>query len=328
MTTVRNVMATGLYGHAVPAVGGGSLPTFGVTYNRQIGQHASYAPAPFGNGQFVAPMGVSVYGNEVYVVDYANRLGNKLHVFNLAGDVQRAWAPWGVMGAGNLQYCGGVFVYGDEVYVIDEAFSKITVYTIGSGATPGTFTREFGVSGTGDGEWILAYKLCIFNNEIYVADGQNNRIMVVGLTGTYIRKWGSTGSTDGKFAELSPYSCCVYNNEIYTTDLGNYRVQVFNLNGTFKRKWGSMGTGDGQFGQYAVLTIAVAQGEVFVADTINNRITVFDVNGTFLRKFGAAGTELNQFGASNAPVDICIYNNEVFLVDTGAVANHRIQVWD
>ena len=156
---------------------------------------------------------------------------------------------------------------------------------------------------------------------VYVADSLNHRIQVFDSNGTFIRKWGSRGSGDGKLSY--PYGVTVDGpGNVYVADGGNHRIQVFDGNGTFIRKWGSYGAGDGQF--YYPRGIAVdGSGNVYVAAAFNHRIQVFDNNGTFLRKWGSLGSGDGQFFRSwGIAVDGL---GNVYVADTW---NNRIQVFD
>jgi DNA-binding beta-propeller fold protein YncE len=139
---------------------------------------------------------------------------------------------------------------------------------------------------------------------VYVADTINNRVQKFTNTGTFVTKWGSSGSTKGLFD--SPYALAAdAAGHVYVADAGNDRVQKFDSDGTFLRKWGTSGSGDGQLAN--PLGIAVdTQGHVYVADSGNNRIEKFDNNGRFLTGWGAAGTDDGQF---SGPLGVAVDAN-------------------
>jgi DNA-binding beta-propeller fold protein YncE len=62
---------------------------------------------------------------------------------------------------------------------------------------------------------------------VYVADTSNNRIQKFDSNGTFITKWGNTGSEDGQF--VSPLGVAVDSsgNNVYVADTSNNRIQVF-----------------------------------------------------------------------------------------------------
>ena len=178
------------------------------------------------------------------------------------------------------------------------------------------FVREWGGLGAGDGELNTPSGIFIDNDEVYVADQDNNRIQVFNLSGTFQRKWGSSGSGDGEFND--PCDVFVCNNEVYVVDRGNDRIQVFNTAGAFQRKWGINGSGDGEFDHPQRIFV---DSEVYVADQNNHRVQVFDLTGTFQRKWGINGSGDGEFEFSSG---ICVYNSEVYVGDN----NPRIQVFD
>ena len=60
-----------------------------------------------------------------------------------------------------------------------------------------------------------------------MADYGNNRIQKFDNNGTFITKWGSTGSGNGQFSNLNGVAVDSSGN-VYVTDTGNNRIQKFN----------------------------------------------------------------------------------------------------
>jgi DNA-binding beta-propeller fold protein YncE len=99
-----------------------------------------------------------------------------------------------------------------------------------------------------DGQFIQPGDVAVDSDDtIYVPDYGNNRIQIFINNGTFLTKFGSKGSEDGKLNQ--PTVIAFPDGFLYVTDSENHRVQVFNKNGTFVTKWGSEGEGDGQFSQ-------------------------------------------------------------------------------
>jgi len=156
---------------------------------------------------------------------------------------------------------------------------------------------------------------------VYVVDQSNNRIQKFDSNGTFLLKWGSSGSGDGQFNAPSGIGVDVDGN-VYVADLGNQRIQKFNSSGAFLIEWGSSGSGDGQFFNPFDATVDPA-GNVYVADASNHRIQKFDSNGTFLLKWGSNGAADGQFtNPRGVTVDLA---GNVYVADTD---NHRIQKFD
>ncbi|MEB2334923.1 MAG: TIGR03663 family protein [Anaerolineaceae bacterium] len=169
------------------------------------------------------------------------------------------------------------------------------------------------------------------NDDLYIADSNNNRILHIASDGRLINQWGAFGDLNtgaapaGSFFE--PWGVAVGpDGSVYVTDTWNHRVQKFSRNGSPLLMWG-------QFGQpleddpnsYKYLWgprgIAVdAQGRVLVADTGNKRIMVYDSNGIYLTEFGSSGFDPGQF---DEPVGVAVGSDgTVYVADTW---NQRVQ---
>jgi DNA-binding beta-propeller fold protein YncE len=75
------------------------------------------------------------------------------------------------------------------------------------------------------------------SGNVFVADTENSRIQKFRNTGTFIKKWGSSGSGNGKFS--GPFGVAVDSSGNVLADSGNSRIQKFTNDGKFIRKWGS-----------------------------------------------------------------------------------------
>jgi DNA-binding beta-propeller fold protein YncE len=153
---------------------------------------------------------------------------------------------------------------------------------------------------------------------LYVADGENNRIQKVDSQGRLITKWGSRGKQGGK--KDGQFDNCGFcgvavgaDDNVYVTDNNNERVQVFDSNGKFLRTWGKSGNGDGEF--YSTFGVATdRQGNVYVGDAVNGRVQKFDRNGKFLMKFGKSGFEAGQFSGDLADIAVDARGN-IYVTD-------------
>ena len=65
-----------------------------------------------------------------------------------------------------------------------------------------------------------------------MADTGNNRIQKFTSNGTYITKWGESGSAEGEFSSPSGIATDTSGN-VYVADTDNNRIQKFTSNGTF-----------------------------------------------------------------------------------------------
>ena len=63
-----------------------------------------------------------------------------------------------------------------------------------------SFLRTWGTYGSGNGQFDYPHSIAIDNEDnVYVADTDNNRIQKFDPNGTFITKWGTFGSGNGQF---------------------------------------------------------------------------------------------------------------------------------
>ena len=186
-------------------------------------------------------------------------------------------------------------------------------------------------------------KVYVFNNQIYVSDTANHRVVVFDYNGHYVRKFGDTGNEKTRL--VYPYGIVVIGNEVYVVDAGLMKVAVFDQGGNFKRYFGekalvhpvdvvfyrnklyftdvgrqqvvvvdlsgkevmSIGkygrSGGGEFYYPNGLTVA-PDGRILVADTNNSRLQVFDASGKFLEMW--TGDLVKREGYFAAPSSVAI----------------------
>ena len=180
------------------------------------------------------------------------------------------------------------------------------------------------------------------DNDFYIADSRNNRIMHISSDGTLLNEWGTFAAIDyfggpvseadalkqapiGTFSE--PWGVAVGpDGSVYVTDTWNHRVQKFTGDGKPVKIWGQYGQPvpelpESQSSFWGPRGIAVdSRGHVLVADTGNKRIVIFDSNGNYLSEFGTGGFDPGQF---DEPVGVAVGpDGTVYVTDTW---NQRIQ---
>jgi sugar lactone lactonase YvrE len=170
------------------------------------------------------------------------------------------------------------------------------------------------------------------NDDLYVADSRNNRILHIAADGSLLQEWGrfadqqTTGAAPlGAFNE--PWGVAVGpDGSVYVTDTWNHRIQKFSKDGKPIKMWGQYGqpvpdNPESKSSFWGPRGIAVdANGHVYVADTGNKRIVIFDSDGKYLTEFGTAGLDPGQF---DEPVGVAIGSDgTVYVTDTW---NQRIQ---
>lgn len=277
-----------------------------------------------GDGQFLQPFGVDItYETSdgvcpgdyavMYVADYGNSRvqkfkANPCFLPNLASQYELKWANPGQPFKTKVGPNG-------NIYTATSVGTPISVRT-----PNGVAVTSWGTAGTGDGQFRFARGLGVSSTQVFVADGNNNRIQRFSPTGTFQTKWGISQNGDGEFAGPNDVAQDSAGN-IYVVDTNNSRVQKFNSSGRLLTKWGTEGTGDGQFNN--PLGIGVDSTDtVWVMDTGNNRVQKFNTSGVFQSKFGTFGNGNSQF---NGPRDVAFIGTSTYVVDGG---NNRIQAFN
>ncbi|MCC7209038.1 MAG: NHL repeat-containing protein, partial [Anaerolineae bacterium] len=193
-------------------------------------------------------------------------------------------------------------------------------------AAPGAFNAPRGVAVGPDGN-------------IYVADTQNSRIVVLAPTGEMLRTFGALSVTNdadpagpplGTLRE--PWGVAVdAEGRVIVADTWNHRVQIFTADGEPLAAWGMFERVDPTFsisgsstGFYGPRDVEVdAEGRIYVADTGNKRVRVYDSTGGYLMDIGSEGSQPGQL---LEPVGLAISDatGELFVASTW---NKRIDVF-
>ena len=123
--------------------------------------------------------------------------------------------------------------------------------------------------------------------ELYVADGNNARVVKFSSEGRFIKDWGKPGSGEGEFA--LPHGIAVdAKGLVYVCDRENNRVQIFDADGKFLRMWTHLGT---PFG----IDIAADQS-IYVGDARGHQFFKLNAAGTILGRHGKEGEMPGELG--------------------------------
>jgi len=175
-----------------------------------------------------------------------------------------------------------------------------------------SYKSSFGSSGSGNGQFKYPAGSAIDTaGNIWVADGENNRIQKFNEKGEYVSKFGSAGSGNGQFNFPNDLAIDASGN-IWVADTNNNRIQKFNEKGEYLAQYGTKGSGNGQL--YSPQSIAIDEkGNVWVADASNGRVQKFNSKGEFLQVVGSSGEGAGQFLVPNG-IDIAP-NGNVWVTD-------------
>jgi len=169
------------------------------------------------------------------------------------------------------------------------------------------------------------------DNDLYIADSRNHRILHVAADGSLLQEWGTFADQQAGDAPIGtfnePWGVAVGpDGSVYVADTWNHRIQKFTKDGRPVKMWGQYGQPAPEIPEskssfWGPRGIAVdSKGRVFVADTGNKRIVVFDGDGNYITEFGSMGFDPGQF---DEPVGVAIApSGTIYVTDTW---NQRIQ---
>jgi len=153
----------------------------------------------------------------------------------------------------------------------------------------------------------------VWNNNIYVADTVNSRVMVFDYTGSFIRQIGGRGNFTG--AMVGPTDMGIYNNNLYVADYELGKIGIYSLTGEFIDYFAEANL-KGPSG------IKVVGDRFYVFDSISQEVFIFDSTGKVLNSFGGKGSEPGQFYyAKGINVD---GEGNIYVADSN---NFRLQVF-
>ncbi|HUC85922.1 MAG TPA: 6-bladed beta-propeller [Candidatus Acidoferrales bacterium] len=162
--------------------------------------------------------------------------------------------------------------------------------------------------------------LALLGGHLLVVDAELHQVVVFGLQGELISKFGRRGNGPGEF-NFPTHIAVDDRNQIYVTDSLNFRIQVFSADGLFLRAFGSAGDGPGHFSRPKGVAID-RSGHVYVVDAMFGNVQIFDDQGRLLLDFGQDGSAPGELSLPNA---IAINsNNEIYVADA---YNHRLQMF-
>jgi hypothetical protein len=153
----------------------------------------------WGRGRYVMPHAIRVdsYG-DVWTTDAASS-----HVLKYSprGELLLDIAVGGLPSPCRNNFCGTTdvaFAANGHVFISDGyANARVVEYT-----AEGTKVREWGVPGTGPGEFVLPHSIAIdASGVIHVADRENGRVQQFDQSGQYLGEWAGFGKTFGLAAD-------------------------------------------------------------------------------------------------------------------------------
>jgi len=155
------------------------------------------------------------------------------------------------------------------IYVADYMNSRIAVFAPDWTPLPG-----WGVKGSGPGQFKRPYGIDLdAAGNVYLADS-NNYIHEFTSEGSFLRTYGSPGSSPGLFSMLRRVAVGTGSQpKVYGADLWTNRIEIFAQDATYLAMLGGTPAADGFFNEpYGV---AVDATHTFVMDVVNQRVQRF-----------------------------------------------------
>ena len=219
----------------------------------------------------------------------------------------RVLGGWG-KDPGKLHAPWGVACDGESLYVIDSGNHRMQKLRLADGAVLGTVGKADCSRGDGDGHFHYPLGMCAAVDALYVCDGWNNRIVVLGTDLSWRYTFGRKGSGDGEFR--GPSAAVMHHGELYVVDKSNHRIQVFapDRHGRmrFVRAFGGRGSAPGQLKEPQ--GVAVVRGGLLVV-TEETRLQVVTPTGAPLQVL-RLGEEL---------ANVCAAGGRVWVADWGSI---------
>ena len=137
----------------------------------------------------------------------------------------------------------------------------------------------------------LPSDIAVDQQNVYIVDGGNHRIVVFDRDGEYRFSFGHEGDRPGQFR--GPVGIDIgADGRIYVADTGNNRIQIFDIEGQYLSSF--LVESEGK----PIRPIDVAAGggnEVFVSGNDNHKVMVFAPDGQLLREWGGSGLDQGRF---------------------------------
>lgn len=236
------------------------------------------------------PMDVTKVGEFVYVTDTNHK---QVQVFDTSGTPVFKFGKEGT-DKGQFKFPYGIAGDNDgNIYVADLYNANISIFT-----EKGKFIKYYEVADKAD-QLKGPGGLRIYNNQLYVTDIPNNRVVVFDLKG---KKLLEITTATGKEDLLNAPNAVTVDDDknIYVSDTGKQRLVVYDKAGKYKRTINGSADNKGSSKFVNPRGIGVASnGTLLMVDNMTHYVYGFDKDGKQIFQFGGIGSDKNQFYLPN-----------------------------
>ena len=128
---------------------------------------------------------------------------------------------------------------------------------------------------------------------IYVVDTLGMNVVVLGMDGKVLQRFGKPGDGVGEF-NYPTHIAVDADGSLWVMDSLNFRVQHLDANGKFLSGFGHLGDAIGELDKAKGIALD-GQGHIYVAESRTDRVQVYDRDGRLLFFFGQTGAAEGQF---------------------------------
>ena len=149
----------------------------------------------------------------------------------------------------------------------------------------------------------LHYRSCMSihykSGNIYIADGNNNRVQVFSYNRDYLFMFSEK--------MYYPRGICVFQNTVFVTQYGGDCVNMYELEGKIMKSVGSYGNGEAQFNYPHGIDVSDRNHNIYVCDYDNNRVQILTEELKYHSMLG--------IGLFTHPRDIKVTRDRVLVLD-------------